>query len=190
MIQVRIHGRGGQGVVTSAELIAIAAFKNGLYAQAFPYFGVERSGAPIQAFVRLSEQAITIREHVYEPDIIIIQDATLLESVDVLSGAKKSTKIIINTSQASDEIAQKIKTEKIQSFIPDAKSIHTVDATKIALEILGKNIMNTTILGVFAKFTGKINLDSLKKAIIEKLSHKGDKITAANIAAAEKAYNQ
>ncbi len=189
MIQIRIHGRGGQGVVTSAELIAIAAFKNNLYSQAFPFFGVERSGAPIQAFARISETPITVREHIYEPDIVIIQDATLLESDDVLFGATKKTKIIVNTSQNASEIENKIKNEKIQSFIPVEKNIYTADASKIALEILGRNIMNTTVLGVFAKFTGLINLQSLREAISEKFSYKGKKITEANIAAAEAAYN-
>jgi 2-oxoacid:acceptor oxidoreductase gamma subunit (pyruvate/2-ketoisovalerate family) len=190
MIQIRIHGRGGQGVVTSAELIAIAAFKSGLYAQAFPSFGVERSGAPIQAFARISETPITVREHIYEPNIIIVQDATLLESDDVLFGANKNTKIIVNTSQSAAEIETKIKTEKIQSFIPNAKNVFVTDATKIALEVLGRNIMNTTILGVFAKFTGLIKLDGLSKAISEKLGGKGEKIVDTNIAAAKRTYNE
>ncbi|MEI7452404.1 MAG: 2-oxoacid:acceptor oxidoreductase family protein [Candidatus Falkowbacteria bacterium] len=190
MIQVRIHGRGGQGVVTSAELIAIAAFKSGLYAQAFPFFGVERSGAPIQAFARISETPITVREHIYEPDIIIVQDATLLESDDILFGAKKNTKILVNTSSSAEEIANKIKTEKIQSFMPATKNIFVTDATKIALEVLGRNIMNTTILGVFAKFTKLISLNSLHEAISEKLNSKGEKIISANIAAAKRAYNE
>jgi pyruvate ferredoxin oxidoreductase gamma subunit len=188
MIQVRIHGRGGQGVVTAAELIAIAGFEGGLFAQALPSFGVERSGAPIQAFARLSETEIIVREHIYQPDFIIIQDASLISSVDVLFGANKKTVIMINTSKGPAEILQKIKTQKIQSFVPDITKIKTIDATKIALQIFGRNLMNTVILGAFAKLSGHISLESLHLAIAEKFAHKGQDIVTKNQTAAEQAY--
>lgn len=188
MIQIRIHGRGGQGVVTAAELIAITGFKGGLYAQALPSFGVERSGAPIQAFARLSEEEIIVREHIYQPDFIIIQDASLLASVDVLFGANKKTIIMINTSKSPQEIVDHIKTQKIQSFTPNTSHVKTIDATKIALEIFGKNLMNTVILGAFAKMSGHISLKSLHQAISEKFASKGADIILKNQTAAERAY--
>jgi len=177
MIQIRIHGRGGQGVVTAAELIAIAAFKNGKQAQAFPFFGVERTGAPVESYVRLDDRPIILREQIYQPNVLIIQDAGLLDSVDIAKGADKKTIIIINTAKAK---------ENLIINLPKA-NIHTIDATKIALEIIGKNIVNTVILGAFAKITGLISLDSLKYAVTEKFAGH-DELIAKNIKAIEKAY--
>ncbi|MFA6306653.1 MAG: pyruvate ferredoxin oxidoreductase subunit gamma [Patescibacteria group bacterium] len=177
MIQIRIHGRGGQGVVTAAELIAIAAFKSGKQAQAFPSFGVERTGAPVEAYVRLDDKPIIIREQIYRPDILIIQDASLLETTDMAKGATKKTITIINTAKNKQDM-------KIN--LPQA-NIQTIDATKIALEIIGKNIVNTVILGAFAKITGLIGLPELKLAIEEKFSGKQNLIDK-NIKAVEKAY--
>ncbi|MEI7620323.1 MAG: 2-oxoacid:acceptor oxidoreductase family protein [Candidatus Falkowbacteria bacterium] len=188
MIQIRIHGRGGQGVVTAAELIAIAGFEEGLYSQAFPSFGVERSGAPIQAFARLDEEEIIVREHIYKPNIIIIQDASLLASADVLFGADKKTIIMINTSKSPVEILENIKTQKIQSFVPNVSNVKAIDATKIALEIFGKNLMNTVILGAFAKLSGHISLKALHLAISDKFKSKGESIISKNQEAAERAY--
>ena len=177
MIQVRIHGRGGQGVVTAAELIAIAAFKNGKEAQAFPSFGVERTGAPVESYVRLNDEPIILREQIYQPNILIIQDASLLESIDITKGADKKTIAIINTAKTKENL--KINLPK--------NNIYTIDATKIALEIIGKNIVNTVILGAFAKITGLVDLASLKQAVAEKfIGH--DELIAKNIKAIEQAY--
>lgn len=180
MKQIRIHGRGGQGVVTAAELIAIAAFKDNKQSQAFPSFGVERTGAPIESFARIDDSPIKVREHVYEPDIIIVQDATLMEAIDVSKGAGTDTKLIINTTKDKKEISVNIKPE----------NIYLVDATQIALEVLGRNIVNTTILGAFAKVTGLISLSGLKEAIRQKFSEKGSELIEKNIKAVTKAYNK
>jgi 2-oxoacid:acceptor oxidoreductase gamma subunit (pyruvate/2-ketoisovalerate family) len=177
MIQIRIHGRGGQGVVTAAELIAIAAFKDGKEAQAFPFFGVERTGAPVESYTRLDDKPIVVREQVYQPDILIIQDATLLDTIDVTKGSTKKTKVIINTAKSKDEF--KINLPK--------NNIYTIDATKIALNIIGKNIVNTVILGAFAKATGLITLKSLEEAITEKFSGR-EELIDKNIKAIEQAY--
>jgi pyruvate ferredoxin oxidoreductase gamma subunit len=177
MIQIRIHGRGGQGVVTAAELIAIAAFKNGEQAQAFPSFGVERTGAPVEAYARIDDKPIITREQIYQPNILIIQDASLLDNFDMTKGADKKTIAIINTSKAKRDL-------KIN--LPQA-NIYTIDATKIALEIIGKNIVNTVILGAFAKATGLISLAALKQAIEEKFAGHNDLIEK-NIKAIEQAY--
>lgn len=177
MIQIRIHGRGGQGVVTAAELIAIAAFKSGKQAQAFPFFGVERTGAPVESYVRLDDKPIITREQIYRPDILIIQDTSLLDEPGLTAGADKKTMAIINTAKAKSSL-------KIN--LPQA-NIYTIDATKIALEIIGKNIVNTVILGLLAKITGLIDLTSLKQAIQEKFSGRDDLIDK-NIKAIERAY--
>lgn len=177
MEQVRIHGRGGQGVVTAAELIAIAAFYEGKYSQAFPNFGVERSGAPIQSYARISDQEIITHEQIYEPSVLIIQDATLIGHVDVFNGAAKETVIIINGAK-NNYPNLKLKTKKIY-FTP---------ATETALEIFGKNIVNTIILGAFAKYTKLISLSSLEKAIKEKFKDKGEEIIKKNIQAIKKIY--
>lgn len=177
MIQIRIHGRGGQGVVTAAELIAIAAFKNCKQAQAFPSFGVERTGAPIESYVRLDDRPIITREQIYQPNVLIIQDASLLDSVDVAKGANKKTITIINTAKAK---------QSLKINLPQA-NIYTIDATKIALEIIGKNIVNTVILGALAKITGLVDLTSLKQAIQEKFSGNQNLIDK-NIKAIEQAY--
>ena len=126
MKQVRIHGRGGQGVVTAAELIAIAAFNDGKEAQAFPSFGVERTGAPIEAFARISDKPIRTREHVYNPDVLIIQDATLLSTVDVGHGSDEHTFVIINTAKTKKEL-------KLKPIDPElAKTGETIFESKCA----------------------------------------------------------
>ena len=179
MIQIRIHGRGGQGVVTAAELIAMAAFAEGKEAQAFPSFGVERTGAPIEAFARIDKKPIRTREHVYEPDVLIVQDPTLLSTVDVAKGCNNKTLVIINTTKPKD---------KVNINLPK-DNIFALDATKIALEELGRNIVNTVILGAFAKATKLISVNSLQEAIKEKFKSKGEKIINKNINAIKKAYN-
>lgn len=174
--QIRIHGRGGQGVVTASELIAISAFYDGLEAQAFPNFGVERTGAPIQAYTRISKEKILTREQVYEPTVLVIQDSSLLDSGNILKGINEKTKIIIN---AKENRWPELEKRKNVFFSP---------ATEIALEIIGKNIVNTVILGAFAKHTKLVSLESLKKAIKHKFKDKGEEIIKKNILAIEKAF--
>ena len=179
MEQIRIHGRGGQGVVTAAELIAIAAFYDGREAQAFPNFGVERSGAPIQAFARISKTPIITRAQIYEPTILIVQDATLIDTTDIFYGTTKKTTVIIN--------APKNKWPELNRRFP---KLYFTAATEIALEIFGKNIVNTVILGSLAKHTGVISFNSLKKAITEKFKDKNPAIIEKNILAVTKNYEE
>jgi pyruvate ferredoxin oxidoreductase gamma subunit len=185
MLQIRLHGRGGQGVVTAAELIAIAAYQDGKQAQAFPSFGVERTGAPIQAFARVSDKFIRNREQVYNPDILIILDSTLL-GMNLAADCGKDVMVIVNTSQPAESL--KLTCGPDKKPIPK-KNIFAADASKIALEILGRNIANTTILGLLAKSKRAISLEGLKKAIKEKFEEKGEEIIKKNIEAVEKAYN-
>ncbi len=183
MIKIRIHGRGGQGVVTAAELIALSAFYDGYKSQAFPVFGVERTGAPIQSFVRISKEKILSKEQIYLPDIIIVQDPTLLSAKDTLSGSNENTKLIVNTEKTIDEIFEIIN-KKIKK-----ENIYKAPATKIALEIIGQNIVNTVTLGIFARHSNIISLKSLMQAINEKFKDKGEKIINKNCQAIKLVYN-
>ena len=179
MKQIRIHGRGGQGVVTAAELIAISAFYEGKESQAFPSFGVERTGAPIESYVRIDKHPIRTREQVYGPDILIIQDATLLDTINVTKGCNKDTIAIVNSTKNKSELNIDLAEE----------NIFVVDATKIALDVIGKNIVNTIILGSIAKDTNLFSLASAKKAIRQKFEGKDKSIIEKNIKAVELAYN-
>jgi pyruvate ferredoxin oxidoreductase gamma subunit len=171
--ELRIHGRGGQGSVTAAELIAVAAFEGGMYAQAFPAFGVERRGAPVQAFVRFDNHKIRLRSQIYEPDYIIVQDSTLIRDVNVFLGLKSGGLAIINTEKA------------LTYPFPEGVKVITIDATSIALRQLGVPITNTALLGAFAAASGEIKLAALEDAVRRRF--KGD-IAEKNIAAAKEAF--
>lgn len=176
MKEIRIHGRGGQGSVTAAELIAIAAFEDKKFSQAFPAFGVERRGAPVMAFARISDRPIRIRSQVYEPDYVVVQDVTLLDVVNVAAGLKPDGKIIINTDRPKETL--KLSTEA---------EVITIDATRIAMDILGRPIVNTTMLGAFCGATKQVGLDSLNKAISERF--KGE-LGRKNLLAIKAAYER
>jgi pyruvate ferredoxin oxidoreductase gamma subunit len=163
MITVRIHGRGGQGNVTLAELIAMAAFYNGKQVQAFPVFGVERKGSPVTAFVKIDDKFIRGRQQVYEPDYIMVLDPSLVAIANVLTGAKKNTVVIINSDKLPEQVCPGY-----------AGKVYCVPVLKIALEIIGKPIINTAILGAFARISGLIKIDAAKKAITEHLGEKYD----------------
>jgi pyruvate ferredoxin oxidoreductase gamma subunit len=151
MIEVRFHGRGGQGAVTSAELIAQAAINEGLYAQAFPNFGPERRGAPVLAFLRVSDKQIRIRSKVYQPDAIVILDPTLLSSVSPTDGLKKEGFVVINSNKSEEDLRKLFGGFKIAC----------VDASRIAREEMGVPITNTTMLGSLIKATKIVDLNSL-----------------------------
>lgn len=172
--ELRIHGRGGQGSVTAAELIAVAAFESGVYAQAFPAFGVERRGAPVQAFVRFSDRKIRLRSQVYEPDYIIVQDSTLIKDVKVFFGMKKGGIAIINTEKMLDNAGA------------EGIRIITLDATQIALDTLGTPITNTSLIGAFAAATGEITFPALENALRHRFSVE---LAGKNIEAARRAYD-
>lgn len=163
MFQVRIHGRGGQGVVTGAEMLSIAAFLGGQHAQAFPSFGSERTGAPVVAYCRMGDKEIRLREPVMEPDAIIIQDPTLLHQVDVLSGLKEDGYILINTSRTFAELGLG---EFVKDFKPDR--LLSVGATELSMKHVGRPVPNVPLLGAFAAATGLITLDAVQAAIDQK----------------------
>ena len=172
--ELRIHGRGGQGSVTAAELIAVAAFKSGVEAQAFPAFGVERRGAPVQAFVRFSDTKIRLRSQIYQPNYVIVQDSTLIADVNVFAGLQEGGIALINTEK------------EIQKEVPKGVKVISFDATKIALEELGLPITNTTLLGAFAAISGEITLEALSEALSERFT---GSLAEKNIKAATIAYN-
>jgi pyruvate ferredoxin oxidoreductase gamma subunit len=162
-------------VVTAAELIAHAAFADGRYAQAFPAFGSERMGAPVQSFVRISDKPIRARNQIHNPDYLIIQDSTLLGTVeDIIKGLKPGGLMIVDTEKEPEDLGIKI----------DGK-ILTIPASRIALEILGLPIQNTTLLGYFAATTGMITFEGVKKAIEERFP---GMIGKKNVASARKAF--
>jgi pyruvate ferredoxin oxidoreductase gamma subunit len=180
MFELRIHGRGGQGVVTAAEMFSLAAFAEGRNAQAFPNFGSERMGAPVVSFCRIADKEIRLREPVMEPDAIIIQDTTLLHQVDVFAGLKKDGYILINTSRSFEELG-------LSDLVSDRprERLCTLSATEIALEHIGRPIPNAPLVAGFAALSGLLRLESVIKAITEKFS---GKVADGNIAAASKAY--
>jgi len=182
MFQVRIHGRGGQGVVTGAEMLSIAAFLEGKHAQAFPSFGSERTGAPVVAFCRIDVKEIRLREPIMQPDALIIQDPTLLHQVDVLSGLKRPEGyILINTHKSFEQLGLG---EFVQDMQPNR--LLCLPATELSLKHVGRAVPNVPLLGGFAAASGLISLASVVAAIKDKFS---GKVAEGNIAAATEAYN-
>jgi len=180
MFQVRIHGRGGQGVVTGAEMLSVAAFAQGRHAQAFPSFGSERTGAPVVAFCRIDEREIRLREPVMAPDALIIQDSTLLQQVEVFQGLQRGGYVLINSTRSFDELG-------VGDFIRQFRRerLCNVPANEIAMRHVGRPLPNAALLGGFAAISGLIGLDSVAHAIREKFS---GKVAQGNVDAATEAY--
>ncbi len=180
MFQVRIHGRGGQGVVSGAEMLSVAAFVEGRYAQAFPSFGSERMGAPVMAFCRIDAKEIRLREPVLEPDAVIIQDPTLLHQVDLFKGLQEQGYILINSTRSFGELGLRDFTRGFSEF----RLCH-VPATEIAMKHVGRAVPNVPLLGAFAAVSGQIRIESIVAAIHEKFA---PALARANVAAAAEAY--
>jgi pyruvate ferredoxin oxidoreductase gamma subunit len=180
VFQVRIHGRGGQGVVTAAELLSVAAFLEELHSQAFPTFGSERTGAPVVAFCRFDDKPIRLREPIVEPDAVIVQDPTLLHQVDVFGGATPEAFVLVNSTRSFSELGLG---ELAERFRPER--LLTVPATELAREHLGRPLPNAALLGAFAAVSGALALSSITAAIRDRFpAPLGNK----NIAAAEAAH--
>ncbi|OWW18760.1 2-oxoacid:acceptor oxidoreductase family protein [Noviherbaspirillum denitrificans] len=180
LFQVRIHGRGGQGVVSAAEMLSVAAFLENKHAQAFPSFGSERMGAPVMAFCRIDDKEIRLREPVMHPDALIIQDPTLLHQVDLFSGVGTEGYILINSTRSFDELG-------IGDFLKGCRPerLCTVPATELALKHVGRPLPNVALLGGFAAISGMVGIDSVCAAIRDKFPAK---IADGNIAAAREAF--
>jgi pyruvate ferredoxin oxidoreductase gamma subunit len=177
MIEIRFHGRGGQGAVTSAELLALAAIDEGRYAQAFPSFGPERRGAPVIAYCRIDDQPIKVRANIYEPDLVLVLDGSILRIVDVAEGLKPDGILIANTH---------LTPEALRSQLNIKQRVATVNAKKIAMETLGLPITNTTMLGSLIKASGVID----KASVIEPLRRRFGRIAEKNISAYERAFQE
>ena len=171
-----MHGRGGQGAVTSAELVAQAAIDEGKYAQAFPAFGPERRGAPVQAFIRISDKQIRVRAEVTEPDIVVVLDPGLLNIVKVTSGLKKNGLVVVNTKSF----------DNVPADIRSNYRVAVIDANLVAKETLGAPIVNTTMLGALIKASGVVKLESLA----EPLKKRFGKLAEKNLAAMKRAYDE
>jgi pyruvate ferredoxin oxidoreductase gamma subunit len=178
LVEIRWHGRGGQGAVTSTEMLAQAAIAEGKYAQAFPSFGPERRGAPVQAFNRVDrETPVRIRADITEPDYVVVLDPGLLGKVNVTSGLKQDGKVIINTRKTPAEIKSEFNIKY---------PVATVNATRIARDVLGVPIVNTTMLGAVLKITGVVDKKSTHDPLMKRFGKLGDR----NIKAMETAYEQ
>jgi pyruvate ferredoxin oxidoreductase gamma subunit len=177
MIEIRFHGRGGQGGVTSAELLALAAIEEGKYAQAFPSFGPERRGAPVLAFCRISDEPIRIRANIYEPDIVVVLDASLLKIVNVASGLKPDGTLVTTSVDSPEKVKEDLKIKN---------RIGVVDAVRIAREILGLPITNTTMLGSLVRASELVK----KESFLPPLKERFGRIAEKNISAFERAYQE
>jgi pyruvate ferredoxin oxidoreductase gamma subunit len=182
VFEVRIHGRGGQGVVTAAELLSVAAFDEGRHAQAFPSFGSERTGAPVVSFCRFSDREIRTREPVAEPDALIVLDPTLLHQVDLFAGLGRGAYALINTERT---VAALGLGEFAAAFEPGRLMV--VPATALAREHLGRPLPNAALLGGFAALTGRLRLDSVAAAIRERFTGESGE---GNVAAARACFEQ
>ncbi|WP_287152819.1 pyruvate ferredoxin oxidoreductase subunit gamma [Candidatus Solincola tengchongensis] len=178
MLEIRFHGRGGQGAVTSAELLAVAAINKGMYAQAFPSFGPERRGAPVVAFCRVDDKRILLRAKVYEPDVVVVLDSGLLTIIDPVEGLKKDGILIINTKKSYEEIMNECRF---------SCRVGTINADQIAREELGRVIVNTTMLGAVVRATGLLGVEDLRGPLMERF---GPKLGEKNMKALERAYGE
>lgn len=183
LIEVRWHGRGGQGAKTASQILADAAMSENMHIQAFSEYGPERMGAPIQSFTRISKEQIRIHCHVTNPGTVVVLDPTLLGVVDVSAGLDEEGDIIINTPLCPGEARKVINLEK--------GNVYTVDATKIALDCIGKAIPNTPMMGALVKITQLIDIENLKKGLRKKFSAKfKQEIVEGNIKAIERAFEE
>lgn len=160
MFSVRIHGRGGQGAVTAAELLSVAAFDEDRHAQAFPTFGSERTGAPVVAFCRIDDRPIRLHEPVTDPDAVVVADPTLVHQVDLFAGLEPGDFLLVNTSRTLDDLGLGDVLELL-----DAAHVATVPATELAREHLGRPLPNAALLGAFAALTTQVSLGSVIDAI-------------------------
>ena len=177
---MRIHGRGGQGVVTAAELLSVAAFVEGRHAQAFPSFGSERTGAPVVSFCRIDEIPIRTRAPVTAPDAVIVQDPTLLHQVDVFAGLRGDGFVLINSSREAEEL----DLGPVVAVLP-AGHVRTIPATELARALVGRPVPNVALLGAFAGLTGLLSLESVRRTAQERFA---GPVGVANATAASEAY--
>ncbi len=182
ILEIRWHGRGGQGVKTAAMLFAEAAFEGGKYIQGFSDYGPERSGAPIQGFTRLSDGPIYLHNFITDPDVVVVLDPTLLGTVPVTEGLKEGGKVLVNSAHDPGDLAAKLGVDKEQVFVVDAK--------KISFEVMGRDMPNAPMIGALVKITGVVELPWVNQTFQKKFGAKSEKIVADNVAAVKRAYEE
>lgn len=183
LVEIRWHGRGGQGVVTASEILAEAALEEGKYFQAFPDYGPERMGAPLRAYTRISTEPIRQHCQVTEPDAVVVLDPTLVGVVDFAEGIKEKGVLVVNTTLSPAELKSKLRFDKCKVF--------TVDATRIALDTVGRNIPNTPMIGALLKALGAVSKEGVREEIRKRLEARaGKEVAQANIEAFERAYKE
>ena len=180
MFEVRIHGRGGQGVVTAAEMLSVAAFLEGKHAQAFPSFGSERTGAPVVAFCRIADKEIRLREPIQTPDAVIVQDPTLFKALDLTEGLKSDGYLLVNTARTLSEL----HLDPVVRRLPPGH-VTAVPATELAMKFINRPAPNTALLGAFAAEVGVVSLDSVLEAILRAFP---GKVGEANVETAKAAH--
>ncbi len=178
LVEVRFHGRGGQGVVTAADMLAVAGFKDGYYTLSFPTFGAEKRGTPVASFLRLSDEPIVTRDEIYHPDYVVVMDPTVIGPVKVESGLKDGGKIIANYPKGSEDLRR--------SMGIDAE-VYTINATKMAMEYLGRPITNSAMVGAFVGASGVVKLDSLIETVYEWFGNK--ELAEKNVKLIKEAYS-
>lgn len=184
LIEMRWHGRGGQGTVTAAKVLADACLSGGRYVQAFPEYGPERAGAPLRAYNRVSSKELRMHCPVLSPDVVSVVDATLLDSINVAEGAKENTIFIINTTKEPKEIREKLKASPGQRVV-------TIDATKIAIDCFGRAMPNSPMLGAVCKVTGLISIEHLLDDVLKSFGKKfSQKIIDGNLSATKRGYEE
>ncbi len=179
LIEVRFHGRGGQGAVTAADLLAVAGFKEGYYTLSFPMFGAEKRGTPVVSYLRISDEPIVARDEIYNPDYVVVLDPTVMETVNVVAGLKEGGMLICNYPKGSEDLKAELKADELKI------KVVTINATKMAMDVLGRPITNTTMVGAFGGATRLVTLETLVEVIKEWF--KGD-LAEKNAKLVEDAY--
>ncbi|MEM2110964.1 MAG: 2-oxoacid:acceptor oxidoreductase family protein [Candidatus Bathyarchaeia archaeon] len=179
LVEVRWHGRGGQGIVTVSRMLAYAALLDGMYVQAFPEFGPERRGAPVTGYTRISDEPISIHSQIYNPNIVVIVDPTLIGKIDLTKGLVPNGIVVANTEKSPRELKKEIKIEKAK--------VYTVNAVRIALDVLGRPIYNTAMLGALVKAVPVTKMDSLIKVVLERFP---GAVGEKNVAVVKRAYEE
>jgi pyruvate ferredoxin oxidoreductase gamma subunit len=181
--EIRWHGRGGQGAKTAATLVAEVALAEGKYSQGFPEYGPERMGAPIRGYTRIADQPVRIHSAVYYPDAVVVLDDTLLDSVDVAENLSETGKIVVNTVQVPGQVKNRLSRL--------GGGVFTVDASRISIDEIGRDIPNTPMIGALVKATGCVKLETVLHDTRKKLEKKfGEKIAQGNIKAIERGYEE
>ncbi|AER66847.1 pyruvate/ketoisovalerate oxidoreductase, gamma subunit [Thermovirga lienii DSM 17291] len=183
VLEIRWHGRGGQGAKTGSALLSEVLFEAGKYTQAFPEYGAERQGAPMKAYNRISDEKIRVRSGVLNPDIVVVIDPTLLDASNPTEGAKEDTVYVVNTPKKPEEIKQKLK-------LSEKSKVLTVDATKITLEEFGQNRPNAPILGALARLFEEIPIDMFLNHFKHKMAKLPEKVLEANLRAIKRGYEE